>query len=557
VAEGREGNTVDGGGSETAAPKRRLRILFVVQPGALLRFALLIPALAERGHDVHIAFSPGGEWRKRQKRQTVGASLPQRTVDLAEELRSKYPRVTYGPAPLRPDGDGWSEVATLVRGFADLAHNANPRYANAPHLRKRTRQRILNPVRKGSDVEPIGRWLALRYGSRLRSTIDLERSQRVLGITARMEDAIPSSKEVDRCIRELAPDIVVATGTFRHMSTEVEVLKSARRLGIPTGIFVTSWDNLTNKGSLKFTPELVFVWNDVQVRDAVELHRIPRERIRTVGAHVFDEWFARTPTRTREELLTQLGLDPAQPYLVYLCSSGNIATNDEHAFVDEWLRALRASTDERLRRINVVVRPHPNAQQRTTALPVENAVVWPVGGAYPVAADARADFFDTLFHSSAVVGINTTAMIEAAIVGKSVLTVLVGDFDQQSTLHFRYLLTENGGFLHVAPTLEEHLEQLGRVLDEDAEGAERRRRFVESFVRPGGIDRPAAPIGAAAIEELADLPVQSGTRPGTRALRAGLSVEAALNRAYASYRRVRTGGRSGGEVAPHPRETPG
>ena len=59
----------------------------------------------------------------------------------------------------------------------------------------------------------------------------------------------------------------------------MELLKSARALGIPAGIFVTSWDNLTNKGSLKFVPERVFVWNEVQARDAVELHRIPRERV--------------------------------------------------------------------------------------------------------------------------------------------------------------------------------------------------------------------------------------------------------------------------------------
>ena len=143
----------------------------------------------------------------------------------------------------------------------------------------------------------------------------------MLRVTAALEDAVPSSPEIDRFVRELAPDVVVVTGTFRHVSSEVELLKSARTLGIPAGIFVTSWDNLTNKGSLKFVPERVFVWNEVQARDAVELHRIPRGRVVLTGAHVFDEWFARKPTRTREELLGQLGLDPTQPYLVYLCSS--------------------------------------------------------------------------------------------------------------------------------------------------------------------------------------------------------------------------------------------
>src|SRR5205823_14365290 len=105
-------------------------------------------------------------------------------------------------------------------------------------------------------------------------------------------------------------------------------------------------------------------------------------------------------------------------------------------------------------------------------------------GKHPVADEARTEFFDSLAHSAAVVGINTTAMIEAAVLGKSVLTVLNPEFAQEATLHFHYLLEENGGFLHVASSLEQHAEQLGRVLEERAEDAERRRRFGESFVRP-------------------------------------------------------------------------
>jgi hypothetical protein len=503
---------------------RKLRILFVVQHGALLRFALLIPALAERGHEIHIAFPPGGDWKGSETSEP-----PQRTLDLLGELQARFPgSIEYGPVPARPGG-GWSDTAWLVRGLADLAHNANPRYKKASVLRKRTKQRVLGRMEKGKEFEPLGRALAVRVGIKLAKRTDADLSRKVLGVTAALEDAVPSQPEIDRFVRELAPDVVVVTGTFRHVSSEVELLKSARALGIPAGIFVTSWDNLTNKGSLKFVPERVFVWNEVQARDAVELHRIPRERVRLTGAHVFDEWFARTPTRTREQLLEQLGLDPAQPYVVYLCSSGNIARNDEPQFVQRWVAALRASEDERLRNVNIVVRPHPNVRNRPTALGDDRVVVWPPEGAYPVAAGARDDFFDTLFHAEAVVGMNTTAMIEAAILGKSVLTVLVPEFAQETTLHFHYLLSENGGFLHVAADLDEHVRQLAGVLDEDEEGAARRRAFVESFVRPGGIDRPAAPNGAEAIEELASLPARNGTKPGTYFLRGLLSVEAGLN----------------------------
>jgi hypothetical protein len=118
-------------------------------------------------------------------------------------------------------------------------------------------------------------------------------------------------------------------------------------------------------------------------------------------------------------------------------------------------------------------------------------------------------------------------MIEAAIVGKSVLTVLEPEFAQESTLHFHQLLEENGGFLHVAASLEELLSQLGGVLDRDDSDDQVRLRFVESFVRPHGLDRPATPILADAVEELAGLPVSAPVRAGTLLLRAALTFEAA------------------------------
>jgi hypothetical protein len=512
--------------SEPAAippPARPLRVLFVVEPGALLRFALLVPALAERGHEVHVAFARGRDWVPE-----VPRGLPSRTASLVEELRTRYPRLHFGFVPERGPS-GWSDLAVIARGLADLAHNADPRYTGADALRRRTKKRILGRLEHDRAIEPFARRLALRAGTRLTGRTDAALSARMLRRAAALEEAVPSAPEVDRFVRGLGPDVVVATGTFRHVSSEVDVLKSARRLGIPTGIFVTSWDNLTNKGAMKFVPERVLVWNEAQAREAVELHQIPPDRVRVTGAHVFDEWFERRPTRSRDDFLRTVGLGPG-PYLVYLCSSRNVARSGEVDFVRAWIEALRSSSDERLRRIGVIVRPHPNAglQWQDVELSDPAAVVWPRTGAHPVAEEARADFFDTLAHAAAVVGINTTAMIEAAILEKSVLTVLVPRFTQETSLHFHHLLTENGGFLNVATDLEEHTRQLVHVLDEDGAGAARRRAFVASFVRPNGLDRPAAPIGAAAIEELAAAPVPHHAGLQTKLLRGALSLEARL-----------------------------
>jgi hypothetical protein len=475
----------------------------------------LFRQLADRGHELHLAFNelPG----EGQLGRLEQANLP--------------PQATMGVAPQRGEYDGWRSVAALVRRLADLARYAHPRYQHAPVLRERMATKILGHLRKSGQFEPIGRRLALRLAHRLAAETDAELSERTIRTMARLEDAIPTSGRIDRYLREQAPDVVLVTAVVKKPS-QIEFLKSARHLGIPAAICVASWDNLTNKGLLKFTPERVFVWNDVQRREARDLHGIPADRVVATGAQPFDEWFDRQPSTSREEFVRKIGLDPVHPYVVYVASSAFITESaGEVEFVVRWIEALRASGDERLRRLGIVIRPHPGVPRRwqhANLSGFENAVVWPSEGVNPITDQMRTDFFDTIAHSAGVVGINTTAMIEAAVIGKSVLTILAPEFAQESTLHFHYLLEENGGFLHVASSLEEHAAQLARVLDEDPADAEQLRRFVESFVRPHGLDKPATPILADAVEELAGLPVQASGQRGLL-LRAPLALEAALS----------------------------
>ena len=91
-------------------------------------------------------------------------------------------------------------------------------------------------------------------------------------------------------------------------------------------------------------------------------------------------------------------------------------------------------------------------------------------------------------------------------------------------MHFRYLLAENGGFLHVGAMPGEHLDQLAAALEDDPERDAQTRRFVESFLRPRGLDRPTAPILADEVEAVGRLTVQrTSTSPGTALLRGVLA----------------------------------
>jgi hypothetical protein len=114
-------------------------------------------------------------------------------------------------------------------------------------------------------------------------------------------------------------------------------------------------------------------------------------------------------------------------------------------------------------------------------------------------------YFDSIHHAAAVVGINTSAMVEAFIQRKAVLTIGDQAFaeTQAGTPHFKELRAAAGPALAMAGSIGEHLDQLRVALDDPAGAAAGAEAFLLAFVRPHGLDHPATPIVADAIEAAA------------------------------------------------------
>jgi hypothetical protein len=339
----------------------------------------------------------------------------------------------------------------------------------------------------------------------------------VSGVFNLIERAIPTDRWIADLIAAQKPDAVLVTPLVDIGSDQVEYIKACKALGIRSALCVHSWDNLTNKGLIRVVPDRVFVWNETQRREAITMHGVRPEQAVATGAPVYDQWFARRPSTTRDEFLRKVGL-PDRPFLLYLCSSQFIAP-DESQFIEKWIRAVRSAPDPRVRQLGILIRPHPeNVQpwQRFDFSELTETVLWPRGGANPVDQASKNDYFDSMYHSAAAVGINTSAQIESGIVGHPVFSVRVPEYagTQEGTLHFHYLLNENGGLLHMADTLDDHVRDLAKAIDRTEEDDRRLRGFVEGFVRPAGLDTPATPKLADAIEELARMPRPEPVRAG-------------------------------------------
>jgi hypothetical protein len=458
-----------------AAPPQRI-LFFLHSLGYLRFFDSVIRLLLDRGHRVHLLI-------ERDDHE------PNEADWLAEmSLRTGFScSVTTSLA-----SDRWRGVATKLRRSSDYVRYLGPEFRDTPHLVSRARGRAPDSFLWLAGLKPF------------RSEQGRRRLLRALLL---LERAVPSSNLLEEEIAGHDPDVLVLSPHLMPGARHSEYIKSARALGIRTCVCIASWDNLSSKQLLREAPDRVVVWNEIQRREAEEIHGIPAERVVVTGAQCFDHWFG-WQARPRAEFGERIGLEHDQRYVLYLGGSLFPGVLTEAEYVrDRWLPALRL--DPELGRLQVLVRPHPSRMPEWRAArldELDGVAMWPRGGnEMPVDALARADFYDSIFHSVAVVGLNTSAMIETAIVDRPVLALLVPEFkeSQVGTFHFDYLLTVGGGLLRLAGSLDEHVGQLRETLESgDREAEERNRRFVETFVRPRGLEHEATPLVVGAIEEL-------------------------------------------------------
>ena len=459
-----------------------MRILFSVRRSSYVRhYDSVLRARAARGHEVYLA-TEGDE--KTQWPPPWVSALAQTCAGIR---LSATPSITNDP---------WFELATRFRQARFYLRFLHSSFQGAPALLARTRVRAPRLAVRLAQL-PLGRSAT---GRRL-----------LTGCIDVLERSTGTEAAFVEYLRELRPDVVVLTPLVILKTSQIDLARAARVLGIRSVFAVASWDHLSSKGALSVSPNHVIVWNDVQKREAAELHGVDPARVIVTGSQVFDEWFTKRPSTSREAFCARVGLRPDRPILLYVCSSLLEGSRPEPEFVVRWARHMRASAHPVLRDCGILIRPHFKRGHEWKDVDlhgVDNLVCWPPVGAAPIDATSKTDYFDSLFYSAAVVGLNTSAMIEAAILDRPVHTVLLPEFhdNQEGTVHFHYLLDARDGVLRATRCLDDHARDVAATLEGRTADPGRSARFVRTFVRPGPADVPATIRFVEALETIASRP---------------------------------------------------
>jgi hypothetical protein len=440
--------------------------------GSFLMYEPVIRELAARGHQIHLAVT---------RQETVGWE------PALEKLLADHPQITWGRlAPSRSNSPFWLEMGKTIRLWGDYLRYFEDDYAGAPKLLTRAEERV-----------PPGLVRVTRH-PRMQQPDNRRRLRRSLRA---LERALPPVREIRDYLHEHRPDLVLITPLVFLASWQFDVLRTALAEGYRTAFCVGSWDHLSSKALIRDMPQRVLVWNETQKDEAVRLHGVPADRIRITGAQCYDQWFGRVPTRTRDAFCRHVGLPADRPIVLYVCSALFWGSPVEAEFVMRWVQSLRSSAHPVLRSAAILIRPHPARMDEWKTVDFSALEDVALYGANPMDADSKEDYFESLYYSSAVVGLNTSAFLEAAVVGRPVHTVLTPEFseNQEGTLHFHYLLKVGGGVLQTSRTFDEHHAQLAASLASPITGP---TPFVREFIRPHGLDTPGTAMFCNAVDEL-------------------------------------------------------
>lgn len=226
------------------------------------------------------------------------------------------------------------------------------------------------------------------------------------------------------------PDFIFCTN--QRPLTAIAPLSAAQDLGIPTGTFIFSWDNLP-KATMVVDTDHFFVWSEYMNEELLKYypHINPRQ-IHITGSPQFEPHYDKTLRKSREDFFGENNLDLTKRYL---CFSGDDITTcpDDTSYLKDVAEAVEKINLQGDQKLGIIFRRSPVdfSDRYEMVLEEYKNLIVPLAPAWKKTGDnwnavlpTKKDLelqINTILHSEAVINLASSMVFDFAIFNKPCL----------------------------------------------------------------------------------------------------------------------------------------
>ena len=312
-------------------------------------------------------------------------------------------------------------------------------------------------------------------------------------------------------LQKYKPDLVIST--VPHVAQEAPPVLVAHRLGIKTGCWINSWDNLSTKAAYFSTYDFYFVWSNRMRWELLRYYpEAAGQQIKATGVPHFDWYHSPDLLLSREAFCERAGLDASRPIILYAMATPHLAPAESEVakqLISD-LQTLKSPGEPQL-----ILRMHPaDSGEQFGDCDFGDSVKVQVPGAkgagslsrfYPSMAENQ-ELVNSVFHADVVINLASTITIDAALCDRPVISVAYDPgpnreyqkwIERYHTDYEHYQTVLQCGAARIARSYEELIIHIETYLQNPELEREGRRKLVELWC--GNNDGQAACRFASAL----------------------------------------------------------
>jgi hypothetical protein len=223
------------------------------------------------------------------------------------------------------------------------------------------------------------------------------------------------------------PDFIFCTN--QRPVNAISPLTAAQDLGIKTGTFIFSWDNLP-KATMIVEPDFYFVWSEYMKKELIKYYPfIKLKNIFITGSPQFEPHFNKKLRKNRLNFYKENNLNYNKEYICYSGDDSTTCPDDPH-YLHDLAVAIESLNQRENYNLGIIFRRCPVdlsdrydkvlKQHKDTIVPV--APRWSkIGGTWNSVIPAKEDLplqINTILHTKAVVNMASSMVFDFAIFNK-------------------------------------------------------------------------------------------------------------------------------------------